>query len=140
MILKRGPKPKIPVCHPNRKHEGLGLCRNCYNLDRYKTDLTYREKQKLKTRIETKRLKCIVYNNYGRRCNCCGELEEFFLTIDHINNDGNVRRYPEGTGCTFYRWIIRNKFPNDLQTLCWNCQQGKRFNGGICPHERSSEG
>jgi hypothetical protein len=19
--------------------------------------------------------------------------------------------------------------------LCWNCQNGKRFNGGVCPHQ-----
>ena len=32
-----------------------------------------------------------VYGGY--RCNCCGETERMFLTLDHINNDGgNFRK------------------------------------------------
>ena len=31
--MKPGPKPKTPICHPERKHFALGLCRLCYMKD-----------------------------------------------------------------------------------------------------------
>jgi hypothetical protein len=79
-----------------------------------------------------------VYAAYGGYvCACCGEDEPRFLTIDHIQNDGNKMRgtvHPRHTW-SFYLWIRRNNFPTGLQVLCWNCQQGKHFNGGVCPHK-----
>lgn len=62
-----------------------------------------------------------------------------FLTIDHVNNDGNVQRKSDKTGGTnFYRLtahkILDGNAPNDLQILCRNCNWGKHVNGGICPH------
>jgi hypothetical protein len=76
-------------------------------------------------------------NAYGNRCACCGELEPRFLTIDHINNDGPKHRKSLGigAGAKFYKWVVRNKFPSFLQLLCWNCNQGRRLNHGICPHK-----
>jgi hypothetical protein len=29
---------------------------------------------------------------YGGKCVCCGEAEEAFLTLDHVNNDGKQHR------------------------------------------------
>jgi len=83
----------------------------------------------------------IVFDHYGNRCSCCGETEVFFLCIDHINNDGNTHRKlirGRATGTNMYRWIIRNNFPADLQTLCQNCNWGKYRNGGVCPHKSNS--
>ena len=31
--LRPGPVPKIPTCHPERKHGALGLCENCYQAE-----------------------------------------------------------------------------------------------------------
>jgi hypothetical protein len=31
--------------------------------------------------------------------------------------------------------LKKHNFPGGHQILCWNCQQGKRFNNGICPHQ-----
>lgn len=91
-----------------------------------------------------KKIKDQVYNAYGGyKCNCCGETTEFFLTLDHINNDGAEHRKmingnPKkrgGNNCSMYRWIIKNNYPPILQVLCFNCNCGKKINGGVCPHK-----
>ena len=75
----------------------------------------------------------------GYRCACCKENEQMFLSIDHINNDGNIERKSgqySGSGVGFYLWLRKNKFPPGYQVLCMNCQIGKHKNGGVCPHQR----
>jgi len=81
-------------------------------------------------------LKNDVYDHYGRYCKCCGELNELFLSVDHVNNDGNKeRRGSGGHSTTLYTKIIKEGFPDTYQILCYNCNLGKSRNGGICPHE-----
>lgn len=29
--MKTGPKPRIPTCHPDRRHVAKGCCRSCYD-------------------------------------------------------------------------------------------------------------
>lgn len=76
----------------------------------------------------------IVIAGYGGRCQCCGETEPYFLTIDHVNNDGaKERKYLSSS--QLYIYLIRNGFPRDrYQLLCFNCNLGRQINGGICPH------
>ncbi len=75
------------------------------------------------------------FDYYGRVCTCCEiEFDERFLTLDHINNDGNQHRSKHGKS-GFYKWVINNNFPNNLQTHCWNCNLAKSVNGGVCPHQ-----
>jgi len=81
-----------------------------------------------------------VFEAYGGPiCNCCGETELLFLTIDHINNDGATHRKELGGrnfgGSRMHKWLIDNDFPPGFQILCANCQLGKHLNGGICPHK-----
>lgn len=78
-----------------------------------------------------------VIKAYNSHCACCNENESRFLTVDHVNNDGDKHRREIGIsrgGDKFYSWIIKNNFPQFLQLLCWNCNMGKVFNDGICPH------
>jgi hypothetical protein len=74
---------------------------------------------------------------YGSICQCCGENNPEFLTIDHINEDGAKHRKEIGksAGCNFYRWLRKNNYPKDnFQLLCYNCNCAKhRF--GYCPHK-----
>ena len=86
------------------------------------------------------RQKALCYDHYGRICKCCGESQERFLTLDHVNNDGNIHRQTLSGGDKLYQWAIKEAFPESLQTLCWNCQMGKMFNGGVCPHATSKVG
>lgn len=78
-------------------------------------------------------MKRIIIDHYGGKCACCGETELAFLTVDHINNDGNDHRKRIGGSSRFYENIIKAGFPDDLQILCWNCNEAKRLLGH-CPH------
>lgn len=82
-------------------------------------------------------LKAQVFGAYGRRCNCCGETNVGFLTVDHVNGGGNEHRKSVGGGVQVYLDIIRRNFPEDFQVLCYNCNLGRQWNGGTCPHVTS---
>lgn len=122
----------------SRRHELLlvGKCYNCGvgNLVSKTRCQSCLDKQN----ATNNEIKLQVYKHYGSVCKCCGEKEIAFLSIDHVNNDGSTQRFtkhhPFG-GINFYRWIIKNNYPSDLQLLCHNCQWGKRI-CGVCPHQR----
>lgn len=82
------------------------------------------------------RLKRAAIDTYGGVCACCGESDLEFLTIDHINNDGNKwRRNGWSGGIKFYRQLKNAGYPKgELQVLCFNCNCAKAFYG-YCPHE-----
>ena len=85
------------------------------------------------------RYRRLVLEAYGPYCHCCGESEEIFLELDHINNDGAAhRRALGGNHRNIYRWAINQNFPPIFQILCANCNTGKQRNGGICPHASHS--
>ena len=97
-------------------------------------------------RIRYHEVKKVIYDHYGWKCACCGEDEILFLCLDHINNDGNQHARDAGFkdprrrgGLEMYRWIIANNFPPIFQVLCFNCNNGKHRNGGVCPHEKNNE-
>ena len=97
---------------------------------------SYKERQRNKNIL----LRAHVIERYGNKCMCCGETCLDFLDIDHVNNDGKEhRRSITSGGISICRWAVRNGYPDSLQVLCSNCNQGKRRNGGICPHKRLSE-
>lgn len=84
-----------------------------------------------------RKLKEVVYAFYGNKCVCCEETQPEFLTLDHINNDGYLDKTENGyklTSATLWIKIIKNNFPSSYQILCFNCNIGKRINGGRCPH------
>ena len=93
-----------------------------------------------KTKRNQDRRRDEVFAAYGGyRCACCAETERMFLSIDHINNDGNVERKSgvyRSSGTAFYLWLCKQQFPPGYQVLCMNCQVGKHRNGGVCPHQR----
>lgn len=79
-------------------------------------------------------LKARIVKAYGGRCACpkCPETNISFLTIDHVNNDGHVKRK---NGLYFYYTIVKESFPDKYRIMCWNCNCGRAQNNGICPHE-----
>jgi hypothetical protein len=88
-----------------------------------------------KTKLDA--VKSEVFEHYGSRCNCCKEVGIEFLTVDHIDNDGNKhlnrsgRRYK---GNQLYAWLRRNSYPSGFQILCYNCNCAKNFYK-VCPHQ-----
>jgi len=97
----------------------------------------HRKERLLYNKKYTLKIRDIVLNHYGNKCICCGEGRREFLTIDHINNDGNIQRKKIGNS-RFYTWIIQHNFPKDLQILCCNCNFTKAFYG-CCPHIKEKE-
>lgn len=82
-------------------------------------------------------LKLKALRAYGGKCVCCGEEGIEFLTIDHINNDGNeLRKVEAKVAFGTYGWLERYNYPEGVhQILCWNCNMAKRANNGVCPHQ-----
>lgn len=79
-----------------------------------------------------------VISAYGGRCACCGETEVGFLTIDHKMNDGAQHR--REIGPHIYAKVKKAGFPKDrFQLLCWNCNCGRAYNHGTCPHQAKKE-
>jgi len=82
-----------------------------------------------------KRVRSQIIEMYGGKCACCGKTEPLFLTIDHINGGGKVHRQQFRGIQSFYFSLKREGFSNDYRLLCWNCNSGRYFNGGSCPHQ-----
>lgn len=90
--------------------------------------------QNERSRAYRLQLKAEVYSHYGSVCACCGESEPLFLTLDHINGGGYKHRTTVGGGLGVLLDIKKRGFPPEFQVLCFNCNQGRQLNGGICPH------
>ena len=74
----------------------------------------------------------------GAKCACCGETTPEFLTLDHINGFKSSPNYKQSKRCrgNVYSQIIKDGFPDDLQTLCYNCNCSKGENRQ-CPHQKN---
>lgn len=94
------------------------------------------DKHRKVARDSRRALRLLVLEQYGDACACCGETEETFLTIDHINGDGNRHREEVGnTSTAVYRVIRQEGYPTDkYQILCFNCNRSK-YVLGICAHK-----
>jgi hypothetical protein len=85
-------------------------------------------------RRERAQLKLAMFEALGDCCACCGERNPYFLTLDHIKNDGAQHRdkYNEQQ---IYRLARREGWPRDkYQVLCINCNFAKGH-FGTCPHQ-----
>jgi hypothetical protein len=98
------------------------------------TTIEFSKERQRQARLETK---IAVFEKYGGPvCACCGEACVYFLSVDHIFNDGAAhRKQLKETGCkSLYAWLKKNNYPSGFQVLCMNCNMGKYLNGGVCPH------
>lgn len=72
---------------------------------------------------------------YGGACNCCGETELAFLTLEHIGGGGGKHRREVGGQGKILTQLRRQGWPKDKYTvLCMNCNHAKK-DGKPCPHE-----
>jgi hypothetical protein len=54
---------------------------------------------------------------------------------DHTHDTGSMDRKTFGNkGNKFFKGIIDRDYPPTVQLLCHACNQAKRLNGGVCPH------
>lgn len=121
-----------------------GLCVNC-GANRREMPWQYCASCKIRRGIAAKQrltnIRQKVLEIYGDRCACCGEKEYWFLTIDHINNDGWKERKVGGKNTTSSEMICRRLVfgpkRDDIQILCYNCNCAKQ-RIGFCPHNPHS--
>jgi hypothetical protein len=72
---------------------------------------------------------------FGGACECCGETNPRFLTLDHINGDGRAHRaMAGGSGNIVFNLKARGWPKEGYRLLCFNCNCGRAYNGGVCPH------
>jgi len=81
------------------------------------------------------RLWNIVFGRYGKYCQCCGEVERKFLTIDHIEGRRHWKHDKAWGGYAIWLWLVKHNLPDGFQTLCWNCNLAKGLYGA-CPHNQ----
>lgn len=148
-------KPLDDFYHHSRSKDGhFSWCKECHNKagtdwrkknharaasTAHKRYLRLRDEISRYNRDSNQRLKISLvahYSNNTNRCACCGEPDIRFLTIDHINGNGNKHRKSSGcrTGSIFYRWLIKAGMPDGYQVLCYNCNNARAWYG-TCPHQ-----
>ena len=62
-------------------------------------------------------------------CRMCGISDLRVLSIDHVKGNGYLWRKENthgASGARLYQWLKKNKYPQDFQVLCMNCQWIKR--------------
>lgn len=131
---------------------GTTVCSRCSEkVKAWKKDPANREKQRVWGRAwrernqERSRELNTKYNretkqqimaHYGGACICCSETTIEFLTLDHVNNDGQQDRRSAKVGRGGYRHykkLLQEPRREDLQILCVNCHHAKTITGS-CPH------
>lgn len=75
-----------------------------------------------------------AYSGETPSCVCCGETLLHFLALDHIDGGGRRQRKELGGG-GYWTWLKNNNYPPGFRVLCHNCNLGRQFNGGVCPHD-----
>lgn len=92
------------------------------------------EKIKNNSRIRRKENKEFIIKHFGGKCLKCGEYDIRCLTLDHVNNDGNLEdRRKDGKrklATDWYRQLVKLiksglPLPRQLQLLCYNCHARK---------------
>jgi len=104
------------------------------NMRQHRRAQTRKERESESVEKELRELE-IILDHYGAECNCCGQVQKRFLTLDGINDDGYLHRRRWQERFKLYRQIIKDGFPDDIQILCFNCKVGRQKNGGMCPHK-----
>lgn len=112
---------------------------------KYRGTDEFRQKHKLYMRqyfkpyLKQLQIETLTHYGNGRMvCQCCGENEFVFLTIDHING----RTLEEKKNVKYRGWQLKqflraHGYPKGYQTLCFNCNSGRALNGGVCPHKQT---
>lgn len=122
--FNKNDKPHV-MCTPCRAAAAAAM-----KAHRDKYGDAYRSKQRNYMRNRRQQ----VYDHYGNNCECCGETQYEFLSIDHKNGGGTQHRLRDNIrGSSIIGWIIANDYPDEFRILCHNCNQAIGFYGR-CPH------
>lgn len=131
LLHKKSHNEKMCMKHQYKYFDRCTLCRREQNRKLYDINS---QKLKERTTEQYNRLKYKVLDAYGRRCACCGETKESFLTIEHKKGNGKKHKKEVGSGRSFYKWLRDNNYPIDFEILCFNCNTAS-YIFGKCPHK-----
>lgn len=112
----------------------MNICKICIATSSSKNKIL--KDNSIKSKAQSLNYKFDVIKNYGYVCACCGENNYQTLTIDHINNNGNLEKKDKKIfGTKFYSYLKSKNYPKDnYQLLCHNCNSCKgAYN--ICYHK-----
>ena len=71
------------------------------------------------------------------KCQCCGEDDIRFLTLDHVQNDGFACSQDNITELRRAKELKYDR--NIFNCTCWNCNCARAKNKGVCPHKDISK-
>lgn len=118
--------------------EAIKVRERCYReanrekLRAYRASPDAREAHRVRRAQYHEKTRYTVFRHYAMSekpsCLSCGIADMDVLTIDHIFGGGRkhrieIRAYNSATA--FYRWLVRNSFPDGFQVLCQNCNTKK---------------
>lgn len=83
-------------------------------------------------RASLRRAVLVAYGGEVPRCDCCGEMRDRFLQIDHVGGGGNQHRKVV-PATRLYAWLRREGYPPGYRVLCANCNFAIGINGE-CAH------
>lgn len=132
----RGYKRAYVQRHPERRLETTRKY-DAYNKDKakqYRADNFEHIKKRVQENNTTRRNEFLEM--YGSKCECCGETENIFLTLDHIKGQKGIPIAKKERGVNSYRSAIAEYRPDTYRILCMNCNFATRFEGAICPHQK----
>jgi hypothetical protein len=113
---------QLGKCSCGRVCEFGGTCNTCRE---------YNKKHNASLKLE-------AINAYGGpKCECCGDKNIEFLSIDHIDGGGCQHR-KELFGTThgsIYGWLKKSGYPEGYRVLCMNCNFSLGHYG-YCPHRK----
>lgn len=107
---------------------------------KYRVDNENEINKKLKKDYADRKYKVLFHYSKGKLiCDCCGESEYYFLTLNHKNGTGAKHRKElsekKGNGSwEVYKWCIKNNFPKGFDVQCMNCNCAESWYGK-CPHK-----
>jgi len=105
------------------------------SLDQY-----YKNQKNILKRMKASREKdrLTVMNHYSDgklECDCCGEQNYMFLTINHDEGRKKWNHPHSLNGHKLYRWLIKNNFPKGFSVKCFNCNIAEGLYG-FCIHKK----
>jgi len=125
------------------KSRKAGLCVHCHKIPPISGEIlciACKEKNAICGKDSRTKQKLTILHHYGGKCKSCGEADMAVLSIDHKYGGGTKHRQEiRKQGTTFYRWLVKNDYPDDFQVLCFNCNMKKHLNGSVCPHQEHKE-
>ena len=111
--------------------------RNAEKVDGYKRKWKKDNREKIREQYRQQKLKVLSHYSNGKMvCDCCGDDHLEFLCIDHVNGGGTKHRRSIGHH-DFYRYLVKENYPDGYRVLCHNCNASFGYYG-YCPHKGSN--